>query len=412
MDEMDTTDHPTGQPVLAGPATQPAGIAALWRRSRAFRVGASAVVACGLAAGSYGIAAASGAAGAARPVSRAVAVSSSPSGSAKSPTPASKTPPSAPRHLGPFGGGFGAPGFWGGGFGRSGFGALGLGGTVTGLTATTITVDTARNGTTTVATDSSTVYSEDGRKVARSVLAAGEEVVFRPASPPAASTSSTPTLVKGVEIVLPHVSGKVMSVNGTQVVVQQADGLDVTVNLSSSTAYDAAGQAATSSAVVAGAEVSVAGTLTSDHTQIDATTVEIILPSVAGSVTAVSGRTISITSFGGKAVTVTTDSSTLFRDRTGKTTIASVTKGDFVEAFGTVGAGNSFAAATVDVGPAASAGPNLPGGFGAAGSFGPGGFGGPGGPAGRGGFARSGGWGTASNGPAGGAPAPGGASTL
>ena len=74
--------------------------------------------------------------------------------------------------------------------------------------------------------------------------------------------------------------------------------------------------------------VSVTGTLSSDHDQIDATTVQILLPSISGRVTGVSGTTISITTFDGTAKNLTTDSSTVFRDESGTTTIAAVAKGD------------------------------------------------------------------------------------
>ena len=120
-----------------------------------------------------------------------------------------------------------------------------------------------------------------------------------------------------VEIVLPEVSGKVVSVNGSEVVVAQRNGLHVTVNTSGSTAYEQDGQAAVAADLKVGSAVSVTGTLSSDKTEIDATVVQIVLPSVAGRVTAVSGTTITITGFNGTE-TVTTGSSTTFRDESGK----------------------------------------------------------------------------------------------
>jgi hypothetical protein len=294
-----------------------------------------------------------------------------------------------------------------GGLGSAGFGQ---GGTVKSLSATTITVETAFRGIVTVTTSASTTYAEGGKKVARSTLVPGDEVAFVPASRPSSSSTSSPTVVSSVEIVLPHVSGKVVSVSGSQVVVAQPDGLKATVNASPSTSYDEAGQTATSSAVVAGAEVSVTGTLSSDHFQIDATTIEVLLPSVAGQVTAVSGTAITITSFKGATETVSTGSGTLFRNQSGKTTIASVAKGDFVEAFGTPGSGASFAAVTIEVGPSTSANRTYPGG---SGQFGRGRFGGPGGDHGRpGGFGGAAGWGTPGSGATTGAGASGATTTL
>jgi hypothetical protein len=387
MDDSSGIDQVAQVAEAADSATSQHDAASRWRRSLALRTGATAVVACGLAAGSYGIAAAASSTGAPKNASALAATASSPS-TAKPSAPSAKSPRlGRPAPFGPLGG-FG---------GR--FGDLGQGGTVKSFTATTITVDTAFNGTITVTTNASTTYSKGGKTVTRSALATGEQVAFLPASRPTASSTSTPTLVRTVEIVLPHVSGKVISVNGSQVVVQQQDGLYVTVNVASSTAYDEAGQAAPSSAVVAGVEVSVTGTVSADHTQIDATTVDILLPSVAGQVTAVSGTTLTITGFDGTTETVTTGTGTVFRDKSGKTTIASVAKGDFVEAFGTVGSGSSFAAVTVDVGPGMSSGPAISGGpafsGGPAGSgpFGGGRFGGRGGSGRPGGFGGPAGWG-------------------
>ena len=151
--------------------------------------------------------------------------------------------------------------------------------------------------------------------------------------------------------------------------------LYVKVNVSASTSYEQAGQTASSKALVVGAEVSVTGTVSSDHFQIDATTIDVLLPSVIGQVTAVSGTSITITSPGGTTETITTDSSTLFRNRSGKTTIASVAKGDTVEAYGTQGSDKSFSAVTVDVLPVSAPGQELPGGPSA--PFGRGRFGGP-----------------------------------
>jgi hypothetical protein len=331
------------------------------RGSLGVRAAAATVIAGGLAAGGYGVAsAASSPSATTRSARQALATASSPS----------KSAPGHPRLGGPAGLGLGE------GFGLGG--SFGQGGTVTQVTPTTITVDSLFGNALTVTTDSSTVYNESGKKVARSAVAVGEQVVFLPAGRPATSSSSGSPLVTLVEIVQPHVSGKVVKADGSQLVVSQQDGLNVTVNTSASTTYDEAGQPASASDVQVGTVVSVTGTLSSDHDQIDATTVEIVLPSIAGRVTGVSGATITITSFDGTAETLTTDASTVFRDQSGTTTIASVVKGDLVEASGTPGAGDTFAAVTVYVGSSTTSGPGGlggPGGFGGHGGF----RGGPGG---------------------------------
>ena len=259
--------------------------------------------------------------------------------------------------------------------------------------STTITIDPLFGSALTVTTDSSTVYSESGKKVARSEVTVGGQVVFPHAAWPASSSSSGSQLVTLVDIVQPRVSGKVVSVSGSQLVVSQQDGLNVTVDTSTSTAYNEIGQAASASDVRVGTVVSVTGTLSSDHDQIDATTIEIVLPSVTGRVTGVSGTTITLTVLGGAVETVTTGSNTVFRDKSGTTTIASVAKGDLVEATGTLGTGDTFAALTVYVGVGAGA-TSGPGSFGGSGGFGtPGSFGGPGGFRGHGALGGHGGFG-------------------
>ncbi len=350
---------PGPQENLRGPITTTS--AASGRRSRAslcLLVVVATLIAGGLAAGGYGIASAASSLGRAPQSARqALATASG----------ASKSAPAGPRPGGPPGpGGFGP----GGGLG----GSLGQGGTVTQVKPTTITVDTLFGTTLTVTTDSSTVYSEGGKTVARSAVGVGEEVVF--GSPGWASNASDggTQAVTLVEIVQPRVLGKVVSMSGFQLVVSQQDGLNVAVNTSTSTTYAEAGQSVPATDVGVGTVVSVTGTVSSDHDQIDATTIEIVLPTVAGRVTGVSGTTITITGFDGTVETVTTDSATVFRNQSGATTIASVAKGDLLQASGTPGSGNTFAAATVFVG---SGTPSAPGVF-----AGPGGFRGRGSPGG------------------------------
>jgi hypothetical protein len=272
-----------------------------------------------------------------------------------------------------------------------GFGGFGRGGTVTKLSATTITVDSGFGGAVTVTTNASTSYSESGKKVTRAALVVGDEVLFRPAGferpvSSAGSATAGSTLVTSVEIVLPEVQGTVVGLHGSQVVIAQRNGLHVTANTSASTTYGEDGQSATAADLKVGSTVSVTGTLSFGKTQIDATVVQIVLPSVTGRVTSVSTATITITSFTGTE-TITIGSNTTFRDKSGKTTIASVEKGDFLQASGTPGSGSTFAAVTIYVAPSTSSGPGFAGG--GPGSFVPGRFG----RGGRtGGFHGPGGW--------------------
>jgi len=170
-----------------------------------------------------------------------------------------------------------------------------------------------------------------------------------PGGRPATSSSSGSPLVTLVEIVQPHVSGKVVKADGSQLVVSQQDGLNVTVNTSRR-------RPTTRRTACVGFRRS------SRHRRLrhrDA----VVRPR---SDRRHNGRDRSALyrrsrdgrlrgddhdhSFDGTAETLTTDASTVFRDQSGTTTIASVVRGDLVEASGTPGAGDTFAAVTVYVG--------------------------------------------------------------
>ena len=322
-------------------AVTPAGNGRRQRGRLATRAAVATVIAGGLAAGSYGIAsAASGRVAAGTSASQALAAPSSPSRPSK---------PSVPW--------FGRSRIGGAhGFGRFGVrgGAFGAGpaGSVTAVTPTTITVKSLFGKTVIVTTNSKTVYRLGGSKVGRSALVVGEQVVLLPAGGGGGSTAKSSSLVAAVEIIQPHAFGKVAKISGSQLTVSGPGGLDVTVNTSPSTKYKEVGHSASASDVRVGTVVLATGTLSSGHNEIDAGTIQIVPATVAGQVTGVSGTSIKIRSFDGTIETVRTDSSTIFRKPGGKATIAAVAKGDFVEAFGTPGAGKTFAAMTVLVGPA------------------------------------------------------------
>jgi hypothetical protein len=366
------------------------------RGSLVARTAVATVVAGGLAAGSYGIASAASANGSTRQSTSKMLAAASKSG--KSTTPKAGHPrfPTSPGP-GRFGrgGGFGRGGFGPGGFGLPGIGGppgigigpgagFGQGGTVKAVTPTTITVTSLSGSTITVTTNASTTYREGGSKVARSAVTVGEQVAFVPLFHPGGSSSKaagskSSDVVAGVEIVQPQAYGKVVKVSGSQLVIAGRGGLNVTVNTSSHTTYSEAGDTVPAADIQVGTVVLATGSLSSSHDQIDALKVQIVPAAVTGQVTAVSGTTITVRSFGGTTETVTTSSKTIFTKPGGKATFASVAKGDFVEAFGTAGAGKTFAALTVVVRPAVPSGTGGLWGFaGRGGRGGPArGFGGP-----------------------------------
>jgi hypothetical protein len=216
------------------------------------RRAAIAAAACvAVAGGAIAIAGTSG--GHATPASDTAASSASTTTMPNAPLP--------PRHArGSFhlGGGLGGPG------------ALG---TVGSVTAGGFTVK-GPGATYTFTTSSSTVYREASVPVGRSQLTAGERVMVRASAP--ATSGATSRAATEVDIVLPEVAGKVLSISGSQVVVQDGQGFWRTVDVSSSTAYGQAGKAAAASALKTGQYVVATGQIASDHTTLDASAVALL----------------------------------------------------------------------------------------------------------------------------------------
>jgi hypothetical protein len=179
------------------------------------------------------------------------------------------TPASAPkpfgRHAGPR---FGGHGFAGGAF---------SGGTVASVSASGFTVSGLNGTKVTFTTSSSTTYSEVGVQVSRSALAAGERVTIRTSM---TASSATTHAASAVELVLPEVEGKFVSLSGGRLIIEDSEGFWRTIELSSSTAYGEAGKAASESALKAGVYVLASGQIGSDHTTLQASAVAV---SAAGS---------------------------------------------------------------------------------------------------------------------------------
>jgi hypothetical protein len=323
------------------------------------RTGVAVLIAGGLAAGSYGIASAATNSPGATTVS------------ATTPT-AGHSAGRAPH--GGFGGGFGAGGPMGSG--------SGIGGTVSGVTASTITVSSPVGPSLTIRTNSATAYHEGASTVIRSAVTVGERVAFRfhpvavpgalggprtimprtfdPAAVPGAlggsraimpRTALAPSgslLATEVDILQPTITGAVVKIAGGDLTVADAQGFWRTVRVSSSTAYTEQGASASAAAVKVGTEIVATGAIDANHTDLDATNIDVQLPSVTGLVTAVSGSTITLRSASG-TVTVSTDGSTVFHTSSGTGSITSVKTGDVVRAYGSAPSAATFSATVVEV---------------------------------------------------------------
>ncbi len=175
------------------------------------------------------------------------------------------------------GGGVGARHSRGGGphggkAGKGGKGGKG-GGTITALTASTLTVALPDNTSRTYTLSSATTVHQGPASAARSALAVGEHVRVR-ASDPAAST---PTALD-VDIRAPHVNGRISAVGADTLTVVDPDGFTRTVHTTAATSYNRGGQATSRGALTVGTSIRATGTVDADHTDLDATRVDIPTP--------------------------------------------------------------------------------------------------------------------------------------
>ncbi|HXY44929.1 MAG TPA: DUF5666 domain-containing protein [Acidimicrobiales bacterium] len=334
----------------------------------AIRTGVGLVAVCGLAAGGYGVAHAAGAGRA------SVALTASPSSSGSSGEGSSS---SSTRHgwfgrggagfgrgaagFGPGGAGFG-PG--GAGFGPSAFGRIGAAGTVGTVGSASFTLTTRQGGTLTVDTTKSTTYFEALSKVSASALKPGEQVavVFTPpaaapASSGATTTGSVTPTAATVDIILPSLQGTVLSISGGTIVIEDSQGFHRTIDTTTSTTYSEAGTTVSATAVTDGLDIVAFGSIAADHTDLDATTVEVTGPVAGGKVTNVSGTTITVSApWGTGSTKITTTSSTIFRNGDKSSSIVAVKLGDLLTAIGTRASDGTFAATAVRFGSLPSAG--------------------------------------------------------
>ncbi|GAC1598490.1 MAG: hypothetical protein NVS3B21_24060 [Acidimicrobiales bacterium] len=158
-----------------------------------------------------------------------------------------------------------------GGPGRGGHGPGG-GGTLSAVSSSSITYAGPDGSAHTAALNGSTTYAKDGAAAQQTDLAVGERVNVRLADP----TASTPTVAR-VEIHSPHLDGTVTSDNAGVIIVVDGDGFHRTIH-TGMTSYTNNGQAATSSAVVAGQHINAVGSIDPNGTDLDATRVDVGRP--------------------------------------------------------------------------------------------------------------------------------------
>jgi len=274
---------------------------------------------------------------------------------------------------GPGDNGFGGHGGHGGPGGRGGPGG-GLSGVISSVSGNTITLKQANSIVITATVSSSTTYSEAGKTITEADLKVGETVALHESR----NTDGTVNVAQ-VEVVLNHAGGSISAISGNSLTLTRADGSTTKVNVDASTTYQDLGQSSNLSALKTGIKVDVAGMLGSDGS-LNAQVVNIQHDHLGGTVTAISGNTITVQGGGGpgrdgngkgprpggaangststataaaatattRTITVSSDTSYLTAGQASQ--LSNIKVGDQIEAAGTLSSdGNSLTALQVTV---------------------------------------------------------------
>ncbi len=122
----------------------------------------------------------------------------------------------------------------------------------------------------------------------------------------------------------------------------------ITITVASTTTYTMAGAPIALAGIDTGAQISVQGKGTS-RTAIAATSVEVILPSERGVVSDVSGSTLTVTGFDGRAYVVTVGTSTRYQKAGQSAAVSDVANGTAIQAEGTLNSDGSMSALLVTI---------------------------------------------------------------
>lgn len=272
-------------------------------------------------------------------VSAAVAMAASPS-----PSPSGSASLAAPHNPGMPGSG----GFFNGGrpFGPEGRGGMPRGPiTIAAINGSNLSLKTADGWTRTIAVTSATTLTKGGQSIALGDLKIGDQIAFGQTR----QSDGTYTINR-VDVVVPHVGGSVTGLTATGFTLKSRDGSSWTITVTGSTKYALGPNSGAKSDVKVGSTVNVAGTQGSGNT-LTALSVQIKLPSVAGTVKSVSGSTISVTRRDGTVATIHVGSGTTYRVPGVTTpTLANITVGMQILVQGTLNSDGSFNAVAVGSG--------------------------------------------------------------
>jgi hypothetical protein len=240
---------------------------------------------------------------------------------------------------------FGGPGAaFGGPGGRDGraFGQI----KVTAVNGSNVSLQTDDGWTRTITVTGTTTITKGGQAATLSTLAVGDVIVFGETR----NADGSYTITR-IEIVVPQVTGTVSAVGADTITIKGRDGTTTTIRTTASTTYHLGRTNGSRSDVKVGSEIVASGAKASDGS-LDATSVTVLQPLVAGTITAKTADSVTISRGNGTSQTIHVSSATTYHvaGTTGGS-LADVTVGMRVFVQGSPRSDGSIDATAIDAGP-------------------------------------------------------------
>lgn len=238
---------------------------------------------------------------------------------------------------------------FGGARGGGGLSSVGRGGiTITAIHGNSLDLKTDDGWTRTITVGSTTKVTKGGKTATVSDLAVGDKIAIRETK----NADGSYTVV-AIAVPTPVVAGTVTAIGPTSLTLKLRDGSTRSVTLTGSTTYRLGRADGTKADVKVGSVVIAAGSTAGSAFTASSVQVVVKLARVGGTVTATTKDTITVKQRDGSSATIHVGSAAKLAVRgTAKPTVASITVGMQVQAWGTRNADGSLAATYVFAGQA------------------------------------------------------------
>jgi hypothetical protein len=252
----------------------------------------------------------------------------------------------------------GRPFGWGRGFGHAIAGKI----TITAINGSNLSLRTEDGWTRTITVTSETTITKAGQTISLSDLEVGDEIRFAQQR----NSDGTYTITR-IVVVVPTVAGVVTNVTDSTITITARDGTSQTIRTTAATTYKVGDAAGSRSDVAVGAMIIAAGERGGDGT-LTAATVVVVLPRVAGTVSAKTSDSITIERRNGTTVVAHVSSATTYTvPGVDNATLANVEVGMRIVVVGRQRSDGSIDAVQVwagNLGRGLGPGPGFPPGFG------------------------------------------------